>query len=133
MKNLVLISTLALIMLFYANCAQQSAPPPPAPTTYTGNLVFWYTKDVSTQMQASGVTKLIFFVNGNVAGSVGITNYWNIQPNCGDSGSITYKIDMGTYQTYSYPYYVLDQRGNKLWEGTVTYQGNQCVAKRILV
>jgi hypothetical protein len=62
---------------------------------YQGQLVIWFEKNTSDFFLADGTTSLKFFLDGVLATTMPVTNYFALQPNCGDVNTATLTKNLG--------------------------------------
>lgn len=94
--------------------------------TYEGSLVFWYNQATSEGLQFDLSSSLSFYVDGIIVGSTATSQYWTGAPTCGANASITVDKNLGLVKSKSYPYQVIDDWGDVIWEGNVTIDANSC-------
>ncbi len=93
---------------------------------YEGQVVLWYGKATSTNLQDDGAITLTYYVDGKVVGSSATSVYWLSRPECGQNGSITITKDLGEVKNKSYTYSVKDQTGFEYWTGVANFTANTC-------
>lgn len=94
---------------------------------YEGSIVFWCNQTTANALVNNGATALTFYVDGELVGSSAAGVYWTGAPNCGQSGSVTVKKDLGGFKIKSSTYSVRDQTGFERWGGTVNFTANTCI------
>jgi hypothetical protein len=93
---------------------------------YSGQLVFWFGEETSSDMVDNGVNTLTYYVDGDVVGSDASSVFWTGAPDCGQGGSISVKMDLGDDKSRTYSYYVEGQSGFEHWSGLVTFEAQHC-------
>jgi hypothetical protein len=119
-KNLLLFAAAALLLLAFSGCKKE-------PLTTTGSLVFWQTKATQQANQSLGITAYYFYVAGKYQGSMGVNQYWNVAPDCGDAGAVTFKMDMEGASSKTVSYEVKDQDGDVWYTGSEQLPDGDCV------
>jgi hypothetical protein len=99
---------------------------------FSGSIVFWFNQTAANGLVNDGATVLYYYVNGNLVGSTASNLYWSSAPNCGQSGSITVKKDLGSSKSLTESYVVKDQTGFTYWNGTVNYLAGKCNSVELL-
>jgi hypothetical protein len=122
-KNLFLFAAAIALLFTFSGCKKED----PAPKVKTGSVVFWQTKATSQENEALGAAAFYFYVAGKYQGSMGVGQFWNIAPDCGASGAITYKMDLGTSTQKTVSYEIHDQNGNAYYTGSITIEDNTCI------
>ena len=145
MKNKILLTVLFLATIFTFNsCKKEGCTDPEADNfcteckkadhscKFSGSIVFWFNQTAATGLVNDGATVLYYYVNGNLVGSTASNLYWGSAPNCGDSGPITVKKDLGTSKSLTESYVVKDQTGFIYWNGTVNYVAGKCYSIELI-
>ncbi len=91
-----------------------------------GSAVFWFNGNTAEKWRERGTTSMIFYVDGDPAGSASTSLFWNSAPECGASGSITVVKDLGTKTSKSFSYRVIDQKGSLCYSGDIEITANHC-------
>jgi hypothetical protein len=100
---------------------------------FEGQIVFWYNEATSVGLNDLGSSSLTFYFDGAVVGSTAADVFWTSAPTCGANASITVTKDMGLAKNKSYTYSVVDDFGDTIWTGTVTLDGNTCLAFQLTI
>jgi len=93
---------------------------------YEGNAVIWYGSATAQELINDGATSLFYYVDGQLVGSTAASFYFTAAPNCGQSGTITITKSLGFSKTLNFPFSVKDQTGFEYWNGTLTFNANDC-------
>jgi hypothetical protein len=139
MKTINFFFGITLFIVFFTSCKKQEgctdknatnysvdAEEDDGTCTYEGSVVFWYGQSASTGLQNDLSTSLTFYVDGNIVGSTATNQYWTGAPGCGDNASITVVKPLGLVKSKSYPYQVIDDWGDVIWSGNVSFDANTC-------
>jgi hypothetical protein len=108
-----------------------SAEEDDASCLYEGRIVFWYNNATSNSLIADGATALTYYVDGVVVGSSATSVYFNGEPNCDQSGTVSIKKDLGNVKSKTYSYSVKDDTGFEYWSGTITFTANTCTSTKL--
>jgi hypothetical protein len=93
--------------------------------TYKASVQFWYNQTSSQGLQADGSTSLTYYVDGSIIGSSATSVYFNSDPNCTQNGVVRVSKDLGKEKSKSATYKVVDDFGDIIWEGTVTFDATK--------
>ena len=93
---------------------------------FEGDVVFYYTEDVSVFYQADGADTIFFYLNQELIGFVPSTVFWNEAPNCFDVGSVGATYNLGSNTSGLIPYRVEDQLEVPYFIGEVDITANEC-------
>ena len=97
---------------------------------FEADVVFWYTS-VSTELLASaGAEEMTYEFAGNTIGTFSTSTFWNFQPDCGQSNTISILMDLGSNKSATYPlnlYY----KGSFAGSQNFSINANQCNAFNI--
>ena len=93
---------------------------------YEGSVVFWYDMAASNGLVYDGAISLTFYLNGAIIGTSPATIYWTGAPDCGQTGTISVKQDLGNFKTLAYDLSVKDQTGFEYWTATININANTC-------
>ncbi len=142
MKNTVLRSILVLFLgtILFSSCSTNTGCTDPKATNfesdadedcnccqYSGEMVFWYGETTANYLVANNVTSLVFYFDGQIAGSWAANLYYTSKPTCGQNGSITVTKKLGESKSKAFEYQVLDQDDNIVWEGVINIDANTCI------
>jgi hypothetical protein len=95
---------------------------------YQGELVFWYGKQTSEDLDNDDATTLTYYVDGEEIGTYNVSLFWANEPNCGDNGSITVTKNLGNSSSKTYFYKVIDDTGYEYWSGNEDFKANTCTS-----
>jgi hypothetical protein len=98
---------------------------------YEGSIVFWSDKATADLVVANGATAFTYYIDGILVGSSAASVYWSGAPNCGQSGSITIKKDLGSNKNKISTFSIKDQDGDEYWSGTVNFTANNCTSYQL--
>ena len=94
--------------------------------TYSGSVVLWYDEDTADQMDDDGITSLIVKVDGEIVGTYSSSVYFVSAPNCGSTGAITVKKNLGKSKSKTSTYSITDQDGDVVFSGNLEFKANTC-------
>lgn len=93
---------------------------------YSGSVVLWYDEDTADEMDTDGITSLIVEVDGEIVGTYSPSVYFTSAPNCGSTGTITVKKNLGKSKSKTSTYSITDQDGDVVFSGTLEFKANTC-------
>jgi len=82
-------------------------------------------------MESLGVTELSFYVDNDLVGTRSIADFYTVQPNCGDAGSVTLVKSLGDKKSRNFLFSIEDQNNFLLDEGLLGIRDNECTAYRL--
>lgn len=98
--------------------------------TYKGSIVFWHTQ--TTYYSLLPTTNLNYYVDGTLIGTSATSVYSSTAPSCGQSGTVSSEIDLGTSKSKNVSYVVKAvTTGIEKFSGSVTLQANSCTALQL--
>lgn len=133
------VAGLTVLALAFSSCAKEGCTDPdsvnydPKATQsdgtcrYEGEAVFWYNEATADSLVNDDATSLLFYVDGKLVGSTSTSVFWSKAPECGETGSITIKKDLGSLKTGTATYSVRDQTDFEYWKGTLDFKANTCI------
>ena len=96
---------------------------------YEGSVQFWYNQATSDSLLDNGSASLTFSVDGVVIGSYAANVFFNGDPSCGQASVVRTTKDLGSSKTKSSTYRVVDDFGDEIWSGNVTFDAaNECLS-----
>ncbi len=98
------------------------------PCTYEGSLAFWFNKNTSDSIKAfTTYDSLKFFVEDYYIDSIGVIDFQEEEPDCGDKLVPTYTAGFGrsTYRWVRYK--IFNELGGLVWTDIVRMEINECV------
>jgi len=143
-KNLVLIAFTALLITTLASCSKEGCTDPDSVNydpkakksdgtcRFEGRYVIWYNRTTSAELIKDDATSLLYYVDGKLVGSTSTSVFWTKAADCGDMGSITIKLDLGSRKYKLVDYSVKDQSGFEYWSGTLDFQANTCFTQKLV-
>lgn len=99
--------------------------------TYTGKMIIWWKKQVADSLNAYGVNTIYVYADGALVGGYATNVYYNSQPNCDQSGTITITKDLGKNKTKIISVEMKDASGNSFGVESKTLTGNQCLSDEV--
>ena len=100
---------------------------------FEGKQVFWYGLATSDSLwNIVGATSLTYRVDGSVIAVISASVYFNTPPTCGTPGTASITKNLGSSQTGSASYTVVDNFGTTIWSGTLNFNGNTCNATELI-
>lgn len=142
--NLILIAVISSAMMFTTSCKKEQGCTDPDSVNYSstaeeddgsckyeGRAVLWYGKATSDSLYYYGSDGLTFYVDGDVVGSSMSDIYYTSAPDCGQDGTITVTKDLGSDKSKAFPYKVVDDLGEEIWTGNITFEANTCLATEL--
>jgi hypothetical protein len=100
---------------------------------YSGSFVFWYDEIASDSILATGTTKVKFYANEKLIGSIEPNVAWANAPLCESFSAMSLSVNLGSDSTKSIPYKITgNSSGLILWQGEVEYKADTCIAKRLI-
>lgn len=112
----------------------------PADCEFTGDVVFWYQKDVGDRFDTTGTSSLFYYLDGQLAGTTKIYHrtwppdiIFGNPPSayCGDDSALTVTQNWTGTQNHTYEYSVKNQSGAELYSGSIILQTKVCVKKQL--
>lgn len=94
--------------------------------TYTAEVVFWFNEATSQALNAGGVTKLNFLLNGESIGTSGTDMFWEEAPKCGAGGTIKFARTLEKASFEPFYYTVLDSEETELFSGITQLDIDSC-------
>ena len=135
MKKLIFI----LALLPFVACKQEGCIDPSAinysseaekddgTCTYNGRAVCWFTSVTATNCVNASIPAIDFYIDGVQQGSVSVTQFSTVQAECGGSEGITAVLDLGTGESVSKAYKIMEGgTSNVLQSGTVLVSKDVC-------
>lgn len=95
---------------------------------YEGTAVFYFNDSTSIHLQNNSITELSFYVDSQLLQTTPSTSYWIGDPDCGQA--VTFIKSMNEPEK-NYYYYVHNQNGTDVWNGTLTVKGDECVRQEL--
>jgi hypothetical protein len=96
---------------------------------YEGTVQFWYNQSTSENLLDDGSASLTFSVDGNVIGSYATNVFFSSNPSCGQASVVRTIKDLGSSKTKSSTYRVVDDFGDEIWTGNVTFDAaDECLS-----
>lgn len=92
---------------------------------YEGSVQFWYNQSTSENLIDDGSTSLTFSVDGTVIGSYATSVFFSGDPSCGQSSVVRTIKDLGAAKTKTSTYKVVDDFGDEIWAGNVTFDASK--------
>jgi hypothetical protein len=93
---------------------------------YEGSTVIWIHDSSAQKMIADSIQSLVVYVDGNVEGSLSVSQFFSSPPACNQAGALTVTRDLFSSKTRAISYRVLDNNSVKRWAGVLTFNGNTC-------
>lgn len=95
---------------------------------YEGSVVFYNDQSTSTSAMNAGVTNFYYYIDGTLIGSQAANIYFSgTNPDCDQTGLVSFTKDLGGFETQSANYSVRDQDGFVLWSGSLNFNKNTCL------
>jgi hypothetical protein len=73
---------------------------------------------------ADDIISLTFYIDNQVIGSYASNVFFNSSPDCGQSSVVSKTFDLGKSKTKTASYKVIDDIGDEIWTGTVTFDAS---------
>ena len=143
-KSLLLIVCSALLATTIASCAKEVCTDPDSVNfdpkakksdgncRFEGSYVIWYNRATSEELRNDNATSLLYYVDGKLVGSTSTSVFWSKAPDCGNMGSVTIKLDLGSRKYKLVDYSVKDQSGFEYWSGTLDFEANTCTSVELV-
>jgi hypothetical protein len=104
---------------------------------YDSDIIFWWTQATAQDFQSVGQNiTLKVYIDGVFKGTLNPSlQYWNTAPDCGATGALTCKIDLGSSKSKSISirYEMIDGSGTSLGDVTesTTVNANTCMTYEV--
>jgi hypothetical protein len=92
--------------------------------SYSASVNFWYNQQTSQNLLADDIISLTFYIDNQVIGSYASNVFFNSSPDCGQSSVVSKTFDLGKSKTKTASYKVIDDIGDEIWTGTVTFDAS---------
>lgn len=99
--------------------------------TYEGSAVFWFNQGTANFMESLGVSELNFYFEGNLIGTRSIADFYTVQPDCADAGSVTVTKSLGDKKSRNFMFTVEDQDNFLIDQGLMGIRGGECTVYRV--
>lgn len=96
---------------------------------FEGSVQFWYNQATSENLLDDGSASLTFSVDGEVIGSYAASVFFASNPSCGQASVVRTTKDLGSAKTKTSTYRVVDDFGDEIWTGNVTFDAaDECLS-----
>ena len=99
---------------------------------YVAYIVFWYNQSTSSHLIAAGYSNIKCTIDGAFVGNTSSNAYFNTEPTCGQTSSLTITEQLGDNKSKSVSYVLSDANtGAIIWSGSISLSSGVC-SKRLL-
>ncbi len=121
-KNILLLMAAIALSFTFSSCKKKDN---------TGRITFWQNQVAAQDNAAAGITLLNIKVNGQIAGTMDASTYFNAAPDCGTNGAVTFELNMGEATSKNVDVIITDQDGDLVYNFNEDVKADQCVTTKL--